>query len=74
MTHATCPSCRLRYSRVAASTTTTCPFCSGPLTIGAARDAIGHRLIETSVFVDDTLDAPALPIPLRPRAGGDDGT
>jgi hypothetical protein len=69
MTHATCPSCRLRFSRISAATTTTCPFCSGPMAEAPARDVLGHRLIETSVFVGDGVaDAPARPIPLRPPA------
>jgi hypothetical protein len=72
MTHATCPGCRLRFSRNAAATNTTCPFCSGPLTTGSARQAVGLRLIETFVFIDQRPVAPARPIPLHPRTGSRD--
>jgi hypothetical protein len=59
MTRSCCPSCRLRFSRVTATTLRHCPFCAGPVAQVSAADLVGFRL----VAVDDLMtDEPAMPV------------
>ena len=45
MTRNSCPSCRLRFTRVTASHLAACPFCAQPLQSVPAADLLGYRLL-----------------------------
>jgi hypothetical protein len=58
MTRLSCPSCRLRFTTVAAATLTTCPDCGRELrAVASAQAILGYRLFE-----------PADPMPAAPIA------
>jgi hypothetical protein len=57
MTHACCPSCRLRFSRGAAASLDACPRCTQPLhRTAVAEDALGYSLFDIS---DPSVEVPA---------------
>ena len=45
MTRSSCPTCRLRFTRVTASHLASCPFCAQPLQAVPAGDVLGYRLL-----------------------------
>src|SRR6266545_8353035 len=46
MTHVSCPSCRLRFTPVAAARLAACPTCNGPLhATASAERVLGFRLV-----------------------------
>jgi hypothetical protein len=66
MTHVHCPSCRLRFTPVAAPRLTVCPTCSQPLeAVASAEQVFGFRLVTQDDEVEEwpTAVAVALPIP-----------
>jgi hypothetical protein len=66
MTHVSCPSCRLRFTPVAAVRLSTCPTCDGPLqAIASSEQVLGFRLAiaDDDVEAWPTAVAVALPIP-----------
>jgi hypothetical protein len=66
MTHVSCPSCRLRFTPVAAASLSTCPSCDGPLqAIVSAEQVLGFRLVtaEEGAAAAPIAVAVALPIP-----------
>jgi hypothetical protein len=68
MTRSCCPSCRLRFSRVTATTLRHCPFCAGPVEQLAATALVGFRLVAVDDLLTDEPDiavavAVALPVP-----------
>lgn len=67
MTHLSCPSCRLRFTPVAAALLTTCPTCDGPLETTSVEQLLGFRLEthEDTSAARPTAVAAALPIPDR---------
>jgi len=73
MTRSSCPTCRLRFTRVTAAHLSACPFCAQPLQAEPAAAMLGYRLlsIEPLLMADpvglQALDVVA-PIELgRPR-------
>jgi predicted RNA-binding Zn-ribbon protein involved in translation (DUF1610 family) len=68
MTHTTCPGCQLRFSRRAAATLPSCPFCGGPLAGVAACRTLGYQLIEYVAVLEDLPAARSdvLPLPQEP--------
>jgi hypothetical protein len=57
MTQACCPSCRLRFSRVAALSLEACPRCAQPVHwIFNSQDALGYPLFDIS---DPSREMPA---------------
>jgi hypothetical protein len=69
MTHVSCPSCRLRFTPVAAASLSTCPSCDGALqAVADAEQVLGFRLVTAQGAVDaaPTAVAMALPIPVPP--------
>jgi predicted RNA-binding Zn-ribbon protein involved in translation (DUF1610 family) len=61
MTHALCPSCRLRFTPAAAAYREACPVCGEPALTGAAAEAaVGCRLFTEADLVElSPLEAPA---------------
>jgi hypothetical protein len=69
MTRLSCPSCRLRFTRAATATLTTCPGCGRDLeAVGSAEAMLGFRLftvadprpalpmaVEAALPIDDDL-------------------
>jgi hypothetical protein len=45
MTRSSCPTCRLRFTRVTAAHLAACPFCAQPLQDDPAADVLGYRLL-----------------------------
>ena len=66
MTHVTCPGCELRFTRIAAATMTSCPFCGGPLASAGAAGLVGYQLAEPVVSLDDMRDVLSGVLPLPP--------
>jgi uncharacterized protein YbaR (Trm112 family) len=61
MTRLACPACRLRFSRAAMATLTTCPECGQDLeTVGSAQATLGFRLFAP------TDPRPAVPMAIHP--------
>jgi hypothetical protein len=71
MTHVSCPSCRLRFTPVAAASLSTCPSCDGPLqAVASAERVLGFRLVSADGAADalPTAVAVALPVPGPPSS------
>jgi predicted nucleic acid-binding Zn-ribbon protein len=61
MTHACCPTCRLRFDRAAAAYLMACPQCGGNLDqVSGARHTLGFRLFGHDDLADALPDAIAV--------------
>jgi hypothetical protein len=66
MTHVHCPTCRLRFTPVAAASLTVCPTCSHPLeAVASAEQVLGFRLVIKDDDVEEWPTAVAVALPVR---------
>jgi hypothetical protein len=66
MTHVCCPSCRLRFTRAAASHLVACPGCGEPpQTILRAEQVMGFRVAPVDDLPDALLQAVAVALPVH---------
>lgn len=71
MTHASCPDCRLRFTRAAAAYLPACPTCGQPLQpLGGLDAAVGFRLFRAEDVPHSLPDAVEVAMPAPgPDAG-----
>jgi hypothetical protein len=65
MTHACCPSCRLRFTRAAAAHLVACPLCGEPPRSIATELTLGYRLLTDDDRTDTLPVAVAIALPLE---------
>jgi hypothetical protein len=71
MTHAGCPSCRLRFSAAEAAYLLVCPECARPLeSIGRAEGIVGFRLFTLDDGPRELPQAEAVSIRIPDPLGG----
>lgn len=69
MTQVCCPSCRLRFTRAAASYLEACPACGEPpQPVRSAADVLGFRLVSDRDGAGSLPDALAVSLPI-PNSG-----
>jgi hypothetical protein len=57
MTRSSCPTCRVRFTRVTAAHLAACPFCAQPLQTEPAAAVLGYRLLSIEPLLTQEPDA-----------------
>jgi hypothetical protein len=71
MTHVGCPTCRLRFTSVAAAHLIACPQCGQLLqSIAGVEDVVGFRLFIPEDLPHELPEAVAVSIPVPDQDGG----
>jgi hypothetical protein len=70
MTHVGCPTCRLRFTSVAAAHLIACPECGQSPQPIAAADIVGFRLFTPEALPHELPEAVAVSIPVPDQGGG----
>jgi hypothetical protein len=71
MTHACCPSCRLRFTPAAAAYLEACPTCGKPpQPVDRAEQTLGFRLVTQADLIDALPAAAVVALPVPSPPGG----